>query len=326
MYDTKPFIRLREAIEAADTAALARGAQADNRWFTAESVQLSLTAIAGNLLRPEKLEAWLAAYPIPAGFAPKRVGIVMAGNIPLAGLFDLLCAGLCGHRAYIKVSSKDRVLMSFAAGVLRQAGVAIEPLADDTPLDAVIATGSDNTNRYFRSRYAGIPHLLRGSRTSLAVLGGGESEADLRGLARDVFDHFGMGCRSVSKIFVPRGGDLRTLVDALKRGEITHPGYRSAYRHHKALLRLRGVDFADGGFFTLRASDGFSEALPDLIHTAYRDLDEVKSWISLNDGALQCIVTEAFDHPRRAGFGRAQRPEPWDYPDGKDVMEFLLNI
>ncbi len=326
MYNTEPFIRLAEAIETADIAALARAAQAENPWFVEENVRGALTAIAEQMLRPAKLEAWLAKYPAPAAFVPKNVGIVMAGNIPLAGFFDLLCVCVAGHRPFVKPSSKDRVLMQFVIDALRSAGADIEESMDDTLLDAVIATGSDNTNRYFRARYGNIPRLLRGSRTSLAVLTGEESEDDLCGLAHDVFDHFGMGCRSVAKIFVPESCDPNVLVRALKKYGITHPGYLNAYRHQKATLCLRGTDFIDGGFFTLRPSEGFSEALPDLVYTTYRTLDEVKSWVSLNDSALQCVVTHAFDPPRRAAFGRAQWPELGDWPDGKDVMAFLLSL
>ncbi len=289
-------------------------------------MRLALEAISERMLAPEKFETWQARYPKPADFQPKNVGIVMAGNIPLVGFFDLLCVCAAGHKAHVKMSSKDRTLMSFAAEALRTVGAEIEPLTDETPLDAVITTGSDNTNRYFRERYGSIPHLLRGSRTSVAVLTGLESEADLYGLSHDVFDHFGMGCRSVSRIFVPEDYDVTTLFNSLKKRDITHPGYQNAYRHQKALLKMRGAEFLDGGFFTLRESGGFSEALPDLAYTKYKTPHEIKYIIEQNNEAIQCVVTKAFAHPRAVAFGRAQRPELWDYPDGKDVMAFLRTI
>lgn len=331
---TASFIRLGQTVDKilsgrpAVFDELVRLARADNPWFTAESVRLALIALSKKMLRREKLDEWLNAYPRPTNDAPKNVGIVMAGNIPLVGFLDLLCVSVSGHRAYVKVSSKDKALMNRAIRALLSFDRSLEilPLTDDSPLDAVIATGSDNTNRYFKSRYGNIPHLLRGSRTSVAVLTGDESPADLRGLAHDVFDYFGMGCRSVAKVFVPDGYDIELLSRTLSERNITHPNYRQAYTHQKALLQMRGTECIDGGFFTLRESAGFSEALPDLVYTRYRTQDEVKEWISANDEALQCVVTTAFGHPRRAGFGEAQQPELWDYPDGKDVMAFLNSL
>ena len=318
--------RLKKTFEAADVAGLARAARADNPWFTEEGVRLALEAVAERMLAPEELDAWLAHYPQPADFRSKNVGIVMAGNIPLVGFFDLFCVCAAGHKAFVKLSSKDRVLMLFAVEALKKEGADIEPLTDNSTIDAVIATGSDNTNRYFRERYGAIPHLLRGSRTSVAVLTGRESGAELHGLSHDVFDHFGMGCRSVAKLFVPENYNFSMLFNTLKDRNITHSGYRNAHRHQKALLKMRGADFLDGGFFTLRESAGFSEALPDLVYTKYKTLDEVKEWIVLNDNALQCVVTTAFAPSRAVAFGQAQRPGLWDYPDGKDVMDFLRTI
>ena len=334
MYRTAPFIRLGHTIDNILTEhpavfdELVRLARADNPWFTAESIRLALTAISKKMLRGNKLDQWLKDYPHPDDFQPKKVGIIMAGNIPLVGFLDLLCVCVSGHHAYVKTSSKDRTLMNYAVKALQHydRSLVILPLPDESPLDAVIATGSDNTNRYFRNRYGNIPHLLRGSRTSLAVLTGEESTADLRGLSHDVFDYFGMGCRSVAKIFVPDGYDTNILAKALKERNITHPNYLNAYRHHKALLQMHGTAFTDGGFFTLRESDGFSEALPDLVYTPYQTLEKAQEWISVNDENLQCIVTTAFEHPRGVVFGEAQQPELWDYPDGKDVMAFLYTI
>ena len=334
MHRTAPFIRLGEIIDSILVEhprifeELVRLARIDNPWFTAGNLKLALTVLSKKMLRREKLGEWLKAYPYPADFKPKNIGIILAGNIPLVGFFDLLCVCVSGHNAFIKTSSKDSILMNYAVRTLQFAdrSLVIRPLANDSPLDAVIATGSNNTNRYFKSQYGNIPSLLRGSRTSVAVLTGDESAADLHRLSHDVFDYFGMGCRNVAKIFVPQGYDIVRLAGIWKERNITHPNYLHGYIHHKALLQMRGTKFTDGGFFTLRESDGFSEALPDLVYTPYQTLEEVKSWIAFNDEALQCVVTEAFDHRRGVGFGQAQQPELWDYPDGKDVMAFLYTI
>ena len=334
MYRTAPFIRLGETIDSILTEhpilfdELVRQARTDNPWFTAGNVKLALTAILKKMLRREKLGRWLNAYPYPGDNNPKNVGIVMAGNIPMVGFFDLLCVCVAGHNAYVKTSSKDSVLMKYAVKALRAAdrSLVIEPLEDGSPLDAVIATGSNNTNRYFKSRYGNIPRLLRGSRTSVAVLTGKETIAELGALSHDVFDYFGMGCRNTSKIFVPEGYDLAELTNALRERNITHPNYLSAYKHHRALLNMRRTEFIDGGFFTLRESSGFSEALPDLVYARYGSSEEAQEWIALHDESLQCVVTTAFDHRGKAGFGEAQQPELWDYPDGRDVMAFLNSL
>jgi len=334
MYRTAPFVRLGRIIETilSDRPAifeeLVRGARRDNPWFTAESVRLALQAISRNMLREDKLRGWLEGYPLPDGFTAKNVGIVMAGNIPLVGFFDQLCAAVCGHRVYVKTSSKDSSLMNRAIRTLLALDRSMEiiSLEADSPLDAVIATGSDNTNRYFRSRYGNIPHLLRGSRISVAVLTGDESPAQLQGLTADVFDYFGMGCRSVSRFFVPEGYDTGILTAALGRRNVSHPKYRQAYAYHKALLQMRKVPFTDGGFFTLRESAELSEALPDLVFSRYRSPEEVREWTSVHDRQLQCVVGEAVDHPRRVDFGEAQHPELRDYPDGMDVMAFLTSL
>ncbi|MDL2230503.1 hypothetical protein LJB87_01775 [Alistipes sp. OttesenSCG-928-L06] len=334
MYRTAPFVRLGQTIESILTEhpalvdALVRLARADNPWFTADSVRLALSALSEKMLRREKLDAWLRDYPIPANFSPKNVGIVMAGNIPLVGFLDLLCVCVAGHRAYVKTSSKDKALMQRAIGALKafDRTIVVEPLTDDSPLNAVIATGSNNTNRYFKSRYGNIPHLLRGSRTSVAVLTGDESAAELCGLSHDVFDYFGMGCRNVGKLFVPDGYNFSPLIEAFQKRQIAHPNYRNAYRHHKALLCMRQTEFLDGGFFTLRENAGFSEALPDLVYSTYTSPDEINAWLAFNDDAIQCIVGKAVEHPRRVDFGQAQHPELWDYPDGKDVMAFLHSL
>lgn len=334
MYRTAPFIRLGQTIDSILTEhpavfdELVRQARIKNPWFTAGNVKLALTAVSKKMLRREKLDQWLSAYPYPADFKSKNIGIVMAGNIPLVGFFDLLCVCIAGHHVYVKMSSKDFVLMKYAVKALQAAdrSLVIRSLEDDSPLDAVIATGSNNTNRYFRSQYGNIPHLLRGSRTSVAVLTGNESLTDLRGLSHDVFDYFGMGCRNVAKIFVPAVSGLTELINILKERNITHPNYLNTYRHHKALMQMRGTEFIDGGFFTLRENTGYSEALPDLAYTPYRTLDEVQEWIKFNDEALQCVVTKAFAHQRGVDFGEAQQPDLWDYPDGQDIMAFLNTI
>ncbi|MCD8186092.1 MAG: acyl-CoA reductase [Rikenellaceae bacterium] len=334
MYRTAPFIRLGRMIDSilperpAVFDELVRLARSENPWFTADSIRLSLQAMSQKMLDREKLESWLERYPRPAHFEPRNVGIVMAGNIPLVGFLDLLCVCISGHRAYVKTSSKDTALMKRAIAALATAdrSLTLLPLTEDSPLDAVIATGSDNTNRYFKRKYGSMPGLLRKNRTSIAVLGGEESPEELRGLTQDVFDYFGMGCRSVSRFFLPENYKIGELLHRLQERNVTHPNYRNAYRHQKAMLHMQSTDFLDGGFFTLREHSGFSEALPDLVFSRYRDPAEVEQWIEAHEDSIQCVVTRTIPHPRAVAFGMAQQPELWDYPDGKDVMAFLYSL
>lgn len=211
-----------------------------------------MAAIADDMLRRDRLETWLAPYPVPVA-VPRRVLVVMAGNIPLVGFFDLLCVLAAGHRCLVKPSAKDRVLTEYVVGMLRELDpeVPVGFYDGSSPVDAVIATGSDNANRYFRTQYAGIPALLRGSRQSVAVLSGRETEAQLEGLADDIWAYSGLGCRRVSLLFVPEGYDLRLRMPAVNEK------YRNNYRQQKALLTMTGRPFRDLGSAVCRRRAGF---------------------------------------------------------------------
>ena len=216
----------------APTQEVAERACRANGWFTPADVRRAVAAIADDMLRRDRLETWLAPYPVPVA-VPRRVLVVMAGNIPLVGFFDLLCVLAAGHRCLVKPSAKDRVLTEYVVGMLRELDpeVPVGFYDGSSPVDAVIATGSDNANRYFRTQYAGIPALLRGSRQSVAVLSGRETEAQLEGLADDIWAYSGLGCRSVSLLFVPEGYDLRLRM----------PAVNEKYRNNYRLLALQNA-------------------------------------------------------------------------------------
>ena len=293
-----------------------------NGWFTPADIRRAVRAIACDMLQREKLEAWLADYPALPVAEPRRVLVVMAGNIPLVGFFDLLCVLVSGHGCLVKPSAKDSVLMEHVVGLLRE----IDPSApvrlyDGTsPVDAVIATGSDNANRYFRTQYAGIPALLRGSRQSVAVLSGRETEAQLEGLADDIWAYSGLGCRSVSLLFVPEGYDLRLRMPAVNEK------YRNNYRQQKALLTMTGRPFRDLGSAVAVEERAFPAALSRIACSRYKTLGEVEAWLAQHDAELQCVVSECVSHGRRTGFGRAQSPALTDYPDDRDVIAFLAAL
>lgn len=293
-----------------------------NGWFRPTEVCGALRAIAAEMLERHRLEAWMAAYPSLPVAEPRNVLVVMAGNIPAVGFFDLLCVCMSGHRCMVKPSSKDRATMEHIITCLREINPDI-PIEyyDAQRIDAVIATGSDNTNRYFRAHYAGIPSLLRGSRSSVAVLAGDESQAELLGLSEDIFAYSGLGCRNVSLIFTPRGE-----CPALPCPHDTNPKYANNYIQTRAVAAMRGQEFIDCGGAILTLGREFPTELSRINYTFYDSLAEVAEWLSAHDGELQCVVSRCVDHPRRADFGRAQHPALNDYPDAVDVMNFLSSI
>ena len=304
------------------TRAVAAAACRANGWFTSADVRRAVRTLAGDMLQRGKLESWLAAYPAVPVAAPRRVLVIMAGNIPLVGFFDLLCTVASGHTCLVKPSAKDSVLMEYVVGLLRE----IEPsvpvgLYDGiSPVDAVIATGSDNANRYFRVHYAGIPSLLRGSRQSAAVLSGRETPEQLAGLADDIWAYSGLGCRSVSLIFVPEG------YEPMLQMPHVNDKYINNYRQERALLAMQGQPFVDLGGAVAVEQRAFPAALSRIAYTYYRTPDEVADWLAGHDDELQCVVTECLPHSRRTGFGCAQSPSLTDYPDDRDVIAWLAAL
>lgn len=294
----------------------------ENVWFTPESIEYAIRAICNDMLRPAQLEQWLAHYPGPTNSIRRRVGIIMAGNIPLVGFFDLLCVLASGHACRVKPSSKDTVLIGYVVDLLRTIDPAI-PLRmaeqGERP-DAVIATGSDNANRYFRMLFGGIPSLLRGSRQSVAVLSGRETAAELSGLEEDIFAYSGLGCRNVSLLFLPRGYMPELRCTALNEK------YRRNYLRERALLRMRRMPFVDLDGAVLCEDRSFPAALSRIHYTFYDSLADVEAWLAAHDDRLQCVVSQCVRHSRRVAFGRAQHPGLTDYADDVDTMRFLGTI
>lgn len=310
--------------DACSCAAIER-AVAENGWFTETEICAAVDALRCRMLQRDMLHKWLSGYDLSA-VKPRRVAIVMAGNIPLVGFFDLLCTVACGHRAIIKPSGKDRVLMRFVVGLLREIepDIAIEECDNDSlasmDADAVIATGNDNARRHFKAAFAGKPQLLRGNRHSVAVLSGRENGEQLEGLGRDVAAYSGLGCRNVSLVFVPRGYRLQIPAAPM------NPKFRNNYIQNRALALMKGENVRDTGSFLLVDDDSFSASISRLAVREYDSLAEVSDWLAMHDAELQCVVSECIDHPRRTLFGMSQSPSLTDYPDDIDVVKFLVNL
>ena len=277
------------------------------------------------MLDAEKVANWLSHYPSATLGEAKRVAIIMAGNIPLVGFFDLMCVIANGDIPYVKPSSKDAVLEAYIEQLLQEIEPAlrIERYDESIDYDAVIATGGDSANLYFRTAFGGIPSLLRGSRHSVAVLSGKETKDELELLADDIFIHSGLGCRNVSLVFVPKGYKLKLAVRPMCRA------YHNNYLQSRALLTMQGAQFEDLGEAVLvRSKEAeFPRFLSQINVVEYSSLESVQQWLKANDEALQCVVSTIEGlHSRQVQFGKAQKPTLFDYADERDTMQFLLSV
>ena len=298
-----------------------------NGWFTPEQVRFALEAW-GKALQPDAIEAWLGAMPTTRAGGAATVGIVMAGNIPLVGLHDLVCGVVSGHRIQIKPSRDDAGLIAAllscwsasAPGLEEQVSIAESALTD---YDAVIATGSRNSGRYFQHYFGKVPHIIRGQRTSVAVLDGSETHEDMCALADDIFQYFGLGCRNVTQVFVPRDFDLDRLFAAFVGwGHIAnHNRYYNNYTYHKALWLMEAVDLLENGFVLLKEDADWVSPVGALHFQRYDALADVESRIEDGAGEIQCRVGVG-----GVAFGSAQHPGLADYADGVDTMAFLLGL
>lgn len=312
------FTELSARLQSIPQSAIDR-AQQQNSWFC--QIRTAIDAICEQMLDADKIREWLSGYSIPA-HTPKKVAIIMAGNIPAVGFADLLYVIASGNTAVIKYSSKDRVLMEYIIGQLTD----IEPELNieqynGQKVDAVIATGSDSAALHFRAMFGDIPALIRGSRHSVAVLTGNESETDIDNLSKDIFTYSGLGCRNVSLIFAPEALSFSLTVPQMPEG------YNNNYRHARALLTLQGKNFTDcGGAITVEGKANFSRFISCINICRYNDISEVEDWLKQNDSRLQCVVSAEKIHSRSVPFGMAQHPNLNDYADEVDVMNFLLNI
>ena len=302
------------------TARLIDEACCANGWFTPRDIARSVATLARDMLQRSLLERWVAPYSIPVA-VPRRVLVVMAGNIPLVGFFDLLCVAIAGHRCLVKPSSKDHLLVEYIVELLREIepNFPVEFYDGSAPVDAVIATGSDDACRVFRTRYAALPALLRGSRQSVAVLTGQESRQQLDALADDIWAYSGLGCRNVSLLFLPDNSPFPEL----HVPETLNPKYRNDYLRSRALLTMTGRSFVDLNGAVAVEQPTFPASLGSIAYVRYRELGEVEAWLAEHDAEVQCVVAERLTHPRLAAFGRAQSPALTDWPDQRDVLAFL---
>ena len=320
--------RACEVVRSAITDELCHKAMEQNEWFGRGDIDYALDAICDQYLSPAKLAEWLSHYPTLPTIEPKVVGVVAAGNIPLAAFFDILCVVVAGHRCRVKYSSKDAVLMpAVCEALVRELGWPIEPMALGDNVDALIASGSDTAMESLGQIYGTIPALLRGHRSSVALLDGSEQADTLALLAHDIFRYNSMGCRNVTLILKPATMPTEQVVGALASGAaLVAKGYINNYRQAIATAMLTGGNVIGGGHFVAEEKWEFPLRLAQVNIATYQTLSEATEWIANHDSEIQCVVTDAVSHPRKAPFGEAQRPTLTDWPDGVDVMHFLQTI
>lgn len=306
-----------------------------NAWFTHEFVIKSLKVWASTLTQ-RNLKTWVAKYPElseKSTISRKKVAVIMAGNIPLVGMHDFLCCLLTGHSVIAKMSSDDAVLLPLIGDILIDSYPDLKHRMEFTcgqikGFDAVIATGSDNTAKHFEYYFSGYPHIIRKNRNSIAVLDGNESFSNLDDLCYDIFDYFGMGCRSVSKIFVPKGYDfsnLTMLFDAFDRiGD--HHKYKNNYDYQKSVLMINKIPFIDHRNLLLIKNSSLKSPLSVLHCEEYGSQFEVVDFINDNADNLQCVVCNSAIIDKTIPFGNSQSPSLWDYADGIDTVKFLLSL
>jgi len=299
----------------------------ENRWFTPEFTELSINNVVQNYLQPDQLEQLITQYQLPEkNNASKKIGIVMAGNIPLVGFHDLLCVFLTGHCAMVKTSSKDQVLIQHLVKKLVDWNEQVEQIIVISEMlrncDAYIATGSNNSSRYFEYYFGRYPSIIRKNRTSVAILTGKEKRYELDKLADDVYQYFGLGCRNVTKIFVPKNYDFAPLLNAFKKYDhlADHHKYKNNYDYNLAILILNNQYYMSNESIILVENESPFSPIAQLHYQYYSNENEVRTSIK-DDRNIQCIVSK-----KDIGFGGAQSPQVCDYADGIDTIAFLKTL
>jgi hypothetical protein len=303
-----------------------------NPWFTRDNVALALDGVC-RYLDPIKLNHWQGLYQSKS-LTPKNTGIIMAGNIPLVGVHDLICCYLSGHKAVVKPSSQDHILLRLLIEKFSDIDRDIEnkihfvTRPEAANLDAVIATGSDNTSRYFKFHFDRLPGIIRSNRTSVAVIRGDENSSQLRSLGQDVYSYFGRGCRNISKLLVPADYDFDQLINCHKQYRILldNSKYRDNYRYQKALALTEYKNVVDTGYSLLIRSEALVSPLAVLYFDYYEDLDDLRDELKEQEEKIQCIASANGWYQESLPFGSLQHPDLWDYADGIDTMEFLLAL
>ncbi|WP_282136079.1 acyl-CoA reductase [Seonamhaeicola maritimus] len=305
-------------------------AQEHNGWFSQENIKFALKSWSDALTK-ENLNKWISAYNFD-NVSPKQVAIIMAGNIPLVGFHDFLSVLISGHDVLVKQSSNDKQLLPYLAKYLEYVEPSLKGRITFTEekiegFDAVIATGSNNTARYFEYYFKGKPSIIRNNRNSVAVLTGNETEEELESLSEDIFRYYGLGCRNVSKLFVPENYNFEGFFKAIYKWHPIIEGakYANNYDYNKAVYLMSEFDMLENGFLMIKEDQSYASPIATVFYEHYNDLDQLKEKIKAENDQIQCVVSKGFIENEIA-FGGTQKPQLWDYADSVDSVEFLLSI
>ena len=301
-----------------------------NKWFTKENILFALEGWS-NQLTDININNWLSKYHFNT-LNPKKVAIIMAGNIPLVGFHDFLCVLISGHHVVVKQSSNDKHLLPFLAKYLER----VEPEFKGTitftedrlqDFDAVIATGSDNTARYFEYYFKGKPSIIRKNRNSVAILTGDETDAQLEALSEDIFRYYGLGCRNVSKLFVPQGYNFERFFKAIYHwNPIIHQNkYANNYDYNKAVYLMSEFEMLENGFLMIKEDKSYGSPIATLFYEHYDSVEALMETLKNDSDKIQCVVSDGVVETS-VDFGQTQLPQLWDYADNVDTITFLLKI
>ena len=308
--------------------------QSHNGWFTPEQVYFSVESWA-KALKEDNLNKWLSAYPFDCAQdnkTVKTIGLILAGNIPLVGFHDFLSVLITGHKVLVKASSNDQHLIAFLADYL----ISIEPKLSDyisftdgklENFDAIIATGSNNTARYFEFYFKDKLSIIRKNRNSVAVLNGNESHEDLVNLGEDIFRYFGLGCRNVSKLFVPKNYNFDAFFKAIYayKDVIFYEKYSNNYDYNKAVFLMSNFNLLDNEFLTLKEDTSYASPISSVFYEYFEDIDVLQKRLESESDQIQCVVSNNLI-PNSISFGQTQQPKLWDYADNVDTLRFLISL
>ena len=310
--------------------ALIQLSQSHNGWYTPAQVYFAIQSW-GKALTEANLNKWLLNYNFE-NVKAKKIGLVLAGNIPLVGFHDFLSVLVSGHKVLVKTSSNDQHLLPFLAKYLiavcpdlKNAITFVEGKLEN--FDGVIATGSNNTSRYFEYYFKGKPSIIRKSRNSVAVLDGSESKVQMVALGEDIFRYFGLGCRNVSKLFVPRNYNFDAFFNGMfpYQDVIKYEKYANNYDYNKAVFLMSNFKLLDNEFLTIKEDASYASPISSVFYEYYDELDEVKSRLDRDREQIQCLVSNGLVSGS-IPFGTTQQPQLWDYADNVDTLDFLIKL
>lgn len=313
--------------------ALLKRVSNENLWFTPLHVHESINGIC-SFLKEQKLIDWVNRYSISDQNTQLKVAIIMAGNIPMVGFHDMLSVLISGHSFIGKLSSKDNHLLNFVSKLLIEINSEFEELisfqserlSGKNKFDAIIATGSNNSARYFEAYFKKYDHIIRRNRNSVAVLSGEETNEELEALGRDVFLYFGLGCRNVSKLYIPKGYNLVHLLDCWEKYSFVndHNKYANNYDYQRSMLLMNRIEHLDTGFVLLNENTEIASPIGVVNYEYYSEINDLENILNKNSELIQCIVGNTIQNA--IPFGKAQEPELWDYADNVDTLKFLSQL